>query len=266
MLLGPGDPSGEDIYPPFPEDCPVSLLNFRSLQDVVAASTRIKIVGNSYYKKEQINMAHIHYKKALRYLNKYQDLTGEPSPSDEATLTQAVLPNLLNSAACKIKLKMYDQALEECNEILDASPNNPKAYYRRGQAYHGKGDYDRAIKDLTTANKLVPGDPSVMAELKACRGEMATYCAREKKASVKYFSQLENKSPQGQSSQQQMKANIQKQPQAAHQASPASANGSSNSSTTVDAASSDRAGPSGYQPKQTTKKRSSSNESDEMMT
>lgn len=144
----------------------------------------MKIVGNAYYKKEQFVKAHSKYKKALRYLNKYQvlttlinisyadvflywnfkfpqysewiriiyirlciwqDLSGELAPHDEVALTQAVLPNLLNSAACKVKLKMYDQALEDCNEILDTSPNHPKAFYRRGQAYHGKRDYERAI-------------------------------------------------------------------------------------------------------------------------
>lgn len=32
MLLGPEDPFGDDIYPPFPDDCPANFLNFRSLQ------------------------------------------------------------------------------------------------------------------------------------------------------------------------------------------------------------------------------------------
>lgn len=42
------------------------------LQDVINAAARMKIVGNAYYKKEQFVKAHLKYKKALRYLNKYQ--------------------------------------------------------------------------------------------------------------------------------------------------------------------------------------------------
>lgn len=74
-----------------------------------------------------------------------QELAGELTAYEDAEFTKAILPNVLNSAACKIKLKEYDQALEACNEVLDLAPSNAKGLYRRGQAYHGKGDYDRAI-------------------------------------------------------------------------------------------------------------------------
>lgn len=30
-------------------------------------------------------------------------------------------------------------------KALDIEANNPKALYRRGQAYHGKRDYDRSL-------------------------------------------------------------------------------------------------------------------------
>lgn len=222
MLLGPEDPTGEDRYPPFPEDCPTSLLNQRSLQDVTAAATLIRNVGNNYYKKKQYVNAHSRYKKAQRYLNKYQELAGELTAYEDAEFTKAILPNVLNSAACKIKLKEYDQALEACNEVLDLAPSNAKGLYRRGQAYHGKGDYDRAIRDLTHANKLVPTDASILAELKACRGEKATYCAKEIQVYKKYFAglndtqkaQAENVQPQQDPQQQhQVEAQTQMQPQ-----------------------------------------------------
>ncbi|XP_022652755.1 peptidyl-prolyl cis-trans isomerase D-like isoform X6 [Varroa destructor] len=109
MLLGPEDPTGEDRYPPFPEDCPTSLLNQRSLQ-----------------------------------------------------------------------------------------------------------------RDLTHANKLVPTDASILAELKACRGEKATYCAKEIQVYKKYFAglndtqkaQAENVQPQQDPQQQhQVEAQTQMQPQ-----------------------------------------------------
>lgn len=114
---------------------------------------RVRIVGNFYYKSEQYVKANAKYKKALRYLMKFQEdaqsLNHDLSPKEEVDVTHAVIHNLLNSAACKIKLQLYDQALENCNEALDSVPNHFKALYRRGQAYHGKREYERAIVSCT---------------------------------------------------------------------------------------------------------------------
>lgn len=119
------------------------------LQDVLQVAERVRIVGNFYYKSEQYIKANSKYKKALRYLMKFQEdaqtLNHDLSPKEEVDVTHAVIHNLLNSAACKIKLQLYDQALENCNEALDSVPNHVKALYRRGQAYHGKREYERAV-------------------------------------------------------------------------------------------------------------------------
>lgn len=44
-----------------------------------------------------------------------------------------------------MKLRDFDGALEDCNEAMELCPNNPKAYFRRGQAHHGKMNYEQSL-------------------------------------------------------------------------------------------------------------------------
>ncbi|GIY43398.1 peptidyl-prolyl cis-trans isomerase D [Caerostris darwini] len=171
----------EDTYAPFPDDCE---LNFKDIDHILWVAGQVKISGNAFFRKEDYITANMKYKKALRYLNKLHEVN-EVDYDLEKRLNTVVLPCILNSAACKLKLKLYDRALEDCDEALDIEAKNPKALYRRGQAFHGKGDYDRSLADLHEALRLAPHDKSVIAELAAVRGEMQAYKAKERKA---YFS------------------------------------------------------------------------------
>lgn len=51
---------------------------------------------------------------------------------------------------------MNDQTIQELNEAIRLNPEDPKSYYRRGNARYAKGDYDRAIADYTKALQLDP--------------------------------------------------------------------------------------------------------------
>ncbi|KAG8198691.1 hypothetical protein JTE90_015515 [Oedothorax gibbosus] len=173
----------EDIYAPFPEDCD---MDYKNIENTLWVAEQIKMSGNFFFKRQDFVTSNMKYKKALRYLNKLHE-ANEIDPSLEKSLNALVLPCILNSAACKLKLKQYDKALEDCDEALDIEPKNPKALYRRGQAFHGKGDYDRSLTDLHEALRLAPHDKSVISELAAVRGEMQAYKAKEKKAYAKFF-------------------------------------------------------------------------------
>lgn len=78
-------------------------------------------------------------------------------------------------------------ALEDCEEALENSAENVKALFRKGQALHGKRDYDKAMEVLSTAQKLAPNDKAINSELVAVRGEIQTYKAKERKAFSKMF-------------------------------------------------------------------------------
>lgn len=87
-------------------------------------------------------------------------------------------------------MKKYDQAIEILNEALEISPDNPKAFYRRGQAWHGKRDYEKSIQDLKKALQILPNDKAIISELVAVKGEIQAYHAKEKQM----FSRIFNKS------------------------------------------------------------------------
>ncbi|GIX82467.1 peptidyl-prolyl cis-trans isomerase D [Caerostris extrusa] len=174
----------EDTYAPFPDDCE---LNFKDIDHILYVAGQVKISGNAFFRKEDYITANMKYKKALRYLNKLHEIN-EVDYDLEKRLNTVVLPCILNSAACKLKLKLYDRALEDCDEALDIEAKNPKALYRRGQAFHGKGDYDRSLADLQEALRLAPHDKSVIAELAAVRGEMQAYKAKKKGKHMLNFS------------------------------------------------------------------------------
>ena len=73
------------------------------------------------------------------------------------------------------------------NEALDIAPDNPKALYRRGQAFHGKREYEKSLTDLQKAQNLAPNDKSIASELAAVKGEIQAYKAKERKAYAKMF-------------------------------------------------------------------------------
>lgn len=85
-------------------------------------------------------------------------------------------------------MKQYDKAIEVLDEALEIAPENAKALYRRGQAYHGKREYENCIRDLKHALQIMPNDKSIISELVAVKGEIKAYHAKEKQMFSKFFS------------------------------------------------------------------------------
>lgn len=193
-----------DVFTPFPEDSEIDMTDYET---VIQVGEDIKSSGNLFFKKEDFITAGIKYKKALRYLNKLHEPMEEakigdnktavapttlPTPVDltpdqEKRLLQLELNCLLNSAACKLKQRQYESALEDCEEALDISPENPKAWFRKGQALHGLREYQESLSCLMRAQKLSPSDKAINSEIVAVRGEIQAYKNLEKKAYSKLF-------------------------------------------------------------------------------
>jgi tetratricopeptide (TPR) repeat protein len=64
--------------------------------------------------------------------------------------TQLKLKLCLNLAACELKLSHWNEVLSLCSLVLEKSPHNQKALFRRAKAYEGKGNVAEAIHDLKT--------------------------------------------------------------------------------------------------------------------
>lgn len=167
-----------DNFPSFPEDAEIDISNGDQVLD---ASEKIKSAGNDFFKKEDYVTAGVRYKKALRYLNKL----GESSKGEKSLTLE--LQCLLNSAACKLKLKQYDLAIEDCERALKNSPDNIKALFRKGQALHAQRDFTGSLQVLEKALNLAPSDKAVKSEIAAVKSEVQAYKDKEKRAFAKMF-------------------------------------------------------------------------------
>ena len=185
-LEKPVDPMG-DKYEDFPEDQGEDI----PAAEMVKIASDLKELGNTAFKKDDLPLALKKYQKGLRYLNDSPD----PSDSDPATLAKEL--SLLrftlhnNSALMYIKLRDYNEAIKSASSALAVEgatdEQKGKAYYRRAMARSGKSADDEAMVDLEAAQKLVPGDAQVQAELVAVKKRAAELKRREKAAYSKFF-------------------------------------------------------------------------------
>lgn len=181
-----------DTFADYPEESPTDFTKFTEVADV---AEKIKTIGNEQFKLGKYELAQQKYLKALRYLehgdsDSISSSDSEDDASDEEKSNRhksVALPCYLNSAACYLKLKNYDEALHSCNEALDLEENNVKALFRRGQAYAGFQDYDKSLADLHAAAKLAPGDKGIRSEIVRVNKLIEEYKQKERKKYSKLF-------------------------------------------------------------------------------
>ena len=72
-------------------------------------------------------------------------------------------------------------------QALELDKDNPKAYFRRGQAYHLSKDLESAKADLEKARQLEPTDKGIQKELNMVVNKIKTVREKEKKVYAKLF-------------------------------------------------------------------------------
>lgn len=70
-----------------------------------------------------------------------------------------------NRAAAHLKEEHFNDCISDCNAALKYCNTDPKALYRRAQAYEALGKIEEAYKDATTIWKANPGDKSIQPVL-----------------------------------------------------------------------------------------------------
>lgn len=185
-LEKPVDPSG-DNYEDFPEDEAETILAPRTLEIV----TELKDLGNKAFKANDLGAALKKYQKGLRYLN-YSAVPQEGDPPTTDKDLQALRFTLHNnSALMQIKQGDFGGATKSATyaiEMEDISDEQKgKAYYRRALARSGKKSDDEALEDLVEAQKLVPNDSAIAAELAGVKKRAAERKQKEKAAYAKFF-------------------------------------------------------------------------------
>ncbi|KAM8910442.1 peptidyl-prolyl cis-trans isomerase D [Spinachia spinachia] len=177
---GPNDGTG-DIHPDFPEDSDVDL---KDVDKVLAVAEDVKNVGNNLFKGQEWKAAVSKYSKALRYLEVSGDLLEEEA---QQKLVPTALSCFLNTAACNLKLQLWQDAVDSCNEALELNPANTKALFRRAQAWQGLKENGKAMVDLKKAQGIAPEDKAVSNELKRVQLKIQEEKEKEKKIYAKMF-------------------------------------------------------------------------------
>ncbi|KAG7257864.1 hypothetical protein CRUP_037344 [Coryphaenoides rupestris] len=178
----PDDGSG-DAHPDFPEDSDV---DFKDVDKVLSVAEDVKNIGNNFFKNQDWASASRKYSKALRYL----EVSGDVLEEDEEVqkrLEPTALSCTLNKAACQLKLTLWQEALDSCNQVLELNESNTKALFRRAQAWQGLKDLDQAMADLKKAQELAPQDKAVAAEMRRVQIKVKEEKEAEKKIYAKMF-------------------------------------------------------------------------------
>eukprot|EP01132_Coremiostelium_polycephalum_P005249 gene5249-6532_t len=127
----------------------------------------IKNIGNDLFKENKNLEALDKYEKALRYLDCCSAIEG---------LKAVQIVCHLNSSLCFIRLNLPKEAIECCEAALKLSPDTPnevKAYFRRGKALLLQKDFDEAVQDF---NRVLEKDP----ENKDAKNEIARATQQKK--------------------------------------------------------------------------------------
>ncbi|CAL8261611.1 unnamed protein product [Lota lota] len=180
--VSPSDGSG-DAHPEFPEDSDV---DFKDVDKVLSVAEDIKNIGNNFFKKQDWALATRKYSKALRYL----EVSGEVLEEDEELqrkLEPTALSCTLNKAACQLKLSLWQETLDSCNQVLELNESNTKALFRRAQAWQGLKDMDKAMADLKKAQEISPQDKAIAGEMKRVQIKVKEEKEKEKKIYAKMF-------------------------------------------------------------------------------
>eukprot|EP00927_Polykrikos_kofoidii_P029642 TRINITY_DN25607_c0_g1_i1.p1 TRINITY_DN25607_c0_g1~~TRINITY_DN25607_c0_g1_i1.p1 ORF type:complete len:368 (+),score=81.66 TRINITY_DN25607_c0_g1_i1:144-1247(+) len=157
--------------------------------------------GNRYFAAGDYKKALGAYHKVFCYLNGLQapnDNSGSappvtPSPNSLVIpkgswgdVKQLKQSTHLNMAACYLKVEQYQKCVDVCGKALQQG-DNPKAFFRRAQAFLELRNFSGATSDLEKARALAPSDRAIVVEMHKVRAAMSTGDSNEKRTAAKMF-------------------------------------------------------------------------------
>ena len=108
---------------------------------------QLKEAGNDFFKKGEWDDALECYTEAIK------------KTKDDCEKQKAIYYK--NRAACSLKKERFDDAVDDCNKSLEYVPNDPKALFRRCQAYEALDKVDSAYADAKMCHSLDPKNKSL---------------------------------------------------------------------------------------------------------
>lgn len=77
-----------------------------------------------------------------------------------------------NRAAARIKLRQYQQALDDCKLAIDIKEDYTKAYLRRAECYMKLEQYEEAVRDYEKIMQSDPDTPDIQSKVREARLEL----------------------------------------------------------------------------------------------
>ncbi|XP_023548585.1 peptidyl-prolyl cis-trans isomerase FKBP62-like [Cucurbita pepo subsp. pepo] len=157
-------------------------------QEKVEAAGKKKEEGNVLFKSGKFARASKRYEKAVKFIE-YDSSFSEDEKKQAKALKVACN---LNNAACKLKLKQYNEAEKLCTKVLELESSNVKALYRRAQAYIELTDFDLAEFDIKKALDIDPNNRDVKLEYKTLKEKVKEYNKKDAKFYGNMFAKMKN--------------------------------------------------------------------------
>lgn len=152
-------------------------------QECLLYSDKKRTRGNDLYSRGDNAGAIDSYRRCLRYLEGRK----------EKEVLDMKIKCLNNLSAAQLKVKAYAMALQSLEVVLDMTPNNVKAVYRKGKCLEGLGKDKEALECMKKASALDPENKLIIQDLGRLRSRVAVTQQKEKEIYRRMFQQNQEK-------------------------------------------------------------------------
>jgi tetratricopeptide (TPR) repeat protein len=125
--------------------------------DTLEDPNELKEAGNAAYKQDRFDDAVDCYTKAIKVT--------KDDEKEKSTYYK-------NRAQAHLKLENWECAIADCNKALELVPKDPKAYFRRCQAYEALEQIDKAYIDAKEVHNLDPKNKAIEPILVRLHGQV----------------------------------------------------------------------------------------------
>ncbi|GFG28965.1 hypothetical protein Cfor_02299, partial [Coptotermes formosanus] len=139
--------------------------------------------GTNYFKNEKYALALKMYKKVVSFVEYDSGFEGDLDTERKALL----VVGHLNLALCYLKLQEHIEARDQCDKALKLNPTSEKGLFRRGQAYLGLGEPEKAKVDFEAVLKMDSNNKAAANHIVVCNKEIKEQKVREKKIYANMF-------------------------------------------------------------------------------
>ncbi|OMJ71829.1 hypothetical protein SteCoe_29864 [Stentor coeruleus] len=135
--------------------------NLLNLQERLEESKRVKAAADKFFHIGLFARAHDKYKAATQFV--------EPFTDDEDNYKSQLIILYRNMSLCNFKTNKFIESSEDATKVLEMSPADIKALYRRAVAKRETRNYPQAIEDLKKAIEIsrIKKDESSLKQLSA---------------------------------------------------------------------------------------------------